>query len=343
MKKFKLSLFVAFIALAGVYTYLWYLSANTLEMAVIDQVQNLEKKGYRIAYGGIRVKGFPFTINIEIDDPLIEAPSPVAASISITGVLQGRATIFDPTTVDFSATQGVEIQTALLGEESKTVLKSEGLSAHMPLPKPLQDFKLTFHRAHIGALDVKTESLTVGLKLHESDQALNLYTLDVAQIDPGKKLVESLPQVIDRLQATLSLRGKIQVDTPLEDAIAAWYTTEGTLDIGLLSVQWGDLKVDLKGSVAVDERLQPLAAFSAKVYGLDDILTKLKDLGFIHENLLLPLKTTLGFLKESKDDGGRKGKSIYHKISLTLQDNDVSVGPLLIYKFPPLNWSKLGE
>lgn len=342
MKPLKLVTLVAFLTLSGVYTYLWYLGANELEMAILDQVQTLEKKGYRIAYGGIRVKGFPFEIDLEIDDPLIEAPSPIAASITITGVLHGKASLFDPTTVDFSANQGVMIQTALLGEDAKTVLKSTSLKAHMPLPKPLRDFTLTFEDVHIGALDVKTERLTLGLKLHDSDEALNIYTLDVTQIDPGKKLADSFPQIIDRLQAQVSLKGKIQIDTPLEDAIAAWYNTEGNIDIGALSLRWGDLTMDLNGNISVDERLQPLAAFSAEVYGLDEVLTQLKDRGIIHKNILPPLKTVLGFFKESKEDS-ETVKSIYHKLSITLQDNEVSVGPLLVYKMSPLNWSKLGE
>ncbi len=341
MKKLKLFLFVALLGVLGGYTYLWYLAANKLEMAVVDQVALLEEKGYRIAYGAIRVKGFPLKINLEIDDPLIDAPGAVAASLSITGTLHGYATIFAPTTVEFRADQGVEIKTALLGEDNNTVLKASGLTATMPLPNPLQDFKLTFQSPHIGAVDVKAHHLSLGLKLHENDRAQDLYSFEMTEIDPGKQLVSSFPQIIDRLQADLSLKGKVRIDVPLETALTNWYESDGTLDVGTLSVAWGDLKVDLNGTCALDQGLQPLAAFSAEIYGLNEILKKLSELGFIHENILPILKASLNFLKESKKS--KEGHSIYHKVSVTLQDNDVVIGSIPVVKFPPINWSKLGE
>ena len=142
MKKLKLYLLTAIFAFLGLYTYIWYLGANKLEMAIVDQVKILEDKGYRIAYGAIRVKGFPFTINLEIEDALIEAPAPVAASLNINGILRGRASITSPTHVSFEADQGVDIKTSLLGDDNNTILQSRGLSAIMPLPMPLKDFNL---------------------------------------------------------------------------------------------------------------------------------------------------------------------------------------------------------
>lgn len=340
MKKLKLSLFIAVFVLLGGYTYLWYLSANKLEMALVDQVKALEEKGYRIAYGAIRVKGFPFNINLEIDDPILEAPGPVAASLSFSGTLHGYASIFSPTTVDFVANHDVEIKTTLLGEDNDTVLRASGLTAHMPLPNPFKDFTVTFREPHIGAVDIKAQTLSLGFKLHESDHALNLYSFEMTEIDPGKKLVSSFPQTIKSLKAQLSLKGKVRVDVPLETALASWYDSEGTLDIGTLSMTWGDLKVDLNGTVALDQALQPLAAFSAEIYGLNEILAKLSELGFIHKNILPFLKASLNFLKESKKDEAEQ--SIYHKVSVTLQDNDVVIGSIPVVKFPPINWSKLG-
>lgn len=341
MNKLKLFLLIGLLGILGGYTYLWYLAAHKLEMAVVDQVALLEEKGYRIAYGAIRVKGFPLKVNLEIDDPLIEAPGAVAASLSITGTLHGYATIFSPTNVEFVADQGLEIKTALLGENNNTVLKASGLTATMPLPRPLGNFKVTFQNPHIGAIDLKAHHLALGLKLHESDRALDFYSFEMTDIDPGKQLISSFPQTIDSLQAELSLKGKVRVDVPLETALTNWYESEGTLDVGTLSVTWGDLKIDLNGTCALDQKLQPLAAFSAEIYGLNEILKKLSELGFIHENILPILKASLNFLKESKKSN--QGHSIYHKVSVTLQDNDVVVGSIPIVKFPPINWSKLGD
>ena len=343
MKKLKLYLATAFFAFLGLYTYAWYLGANKLEMAIIDQVEILEEKGYRVAYGAIRVKGFPMTINLEIDDVLIEAPAPVSAALTITGTLHGYATIMDPTHVDFEANEGIEIKTSLLGDENNTMLKSRALSSHMPLPMPLKDFDVTFHDVHVGAIDLKSETLTLGLELHESDRALDVYSFKMTHIDPGEKLVAGLPQIIDHIQAQLSLRGRIHVDIPLDQVVEKWYETNGSADIALCSIQWGDLKIDANGTFALDEGLQPLAAFSAEIYGLDEILEKLKELGFIHENLLPLLKTSLGFFKEKKSKDVPYSKDVHHKIAITLQDNDVVIGSIPVIKYPPINWSTLGD
>ncbi len=343
MKKLKLYFLTAFLALVGLYTYTWYLGANKLEMAIVDQVKILEEKGYRIAYGAIRVKGFPFKINLEIDDALIEAPAPVSASLTINGTLHGYASLMDPTSVMFKADQGIEIKTSLLKENNNTVLKSQSLSAHMPLPMPLKNFEITFQNVHIGAVDIKTETLSLGLKLHESDRALDIYSFDITKIDPGKKLVSGLPQIINQVTGQLSLTGRIRVDIPLDQAVSKWYETNGIADVGLLSIQWGGLKIETNGTFALDESLQPLAAFSAEIYGLDDILEKLKNLGFIHENLLPLLKTSLSFLKESKKNPEGESKEIYHKIAITVQDNDVVIGSIPVIKMPPINWAKVGE
>ncbi|NCQ56007.1 MAG: DUF2125 domain-containing protein [Alphaproteobacteria bacterium] len=341
MKKLKLFLFVGLLGILGGYTYLWYLAANKLEMAVVEQATLLEEKGYRIAYGAIRVKGFPLKINLEIDDAVIEAPGAVAASLAITGTLHGYASIFSPTAVEFYTDQGVEVKTALLSEENNTVLKASGLTATMHLPKPLQNFKVTLQNPYMGGSDVKAHHLSLGLKLHESDSSPDLYSVEITEIDPGKQLVSSFPQIIDSLQAEVSLKGKVRVDIPLETALTNWYESAGTLDVGTLSVKWGDLRVDLNGTCALDQGLQPLAAFSAEIYGLNAILKKLSELGFIHENILPVLKASLNFLKESKKSD--RGHSIYHKVSITLQDNDLVIGSIPVVKFPPINWSKSGD
>ena len=343
MKNFKLYLLTALAALFGLYTYAWFLGANKLETALLDQVKILEEKGYNIAYGDLQVTGFPLGIHLEVEGAVLEAPAPIAASLSIVGTLHGHASFMDPTHVTFKAEQGVEVTTSLLGDGHNTVLKSAALRATMPLPNPLKDFKLTFYHPHIGAIDVTADTLTLGLKLHENDRALDIYAFEMTQIDPGKKLVDGFPQHIDHIRGELSLAGRMRLDLPLDQVVTQWYESSGSADIALLSIKWGELQVDTNGTLSLDESLQPLAAFSAEIYGLDEILNKLESLGYIHQNLLPLLKTSLSFLRESKKGSEKTSKTLYHKIGVTLQDSDVLIGSIPILKLPAINWSKVGD
>jgi len=339
IKRVCLYVFVILGILVGGYTYSWYLGAHKVEDLIAAQIKSLEAKGHRIAHDGISTTGFPFGIHIDIKNPHFEIANPIGITASIHGTLKVCSYFWKPEQVTLYSADALEVKAVFLGAQDSLIVKAEkGLTAHTLLSDPLKGLKAQFENVKLAGL--KAQRMGISININQGKQDKNGYQIKLEQLDPGSTLFVGMPQIIESVLVKVSVKGLIDVNSPIEKSIKTWYQSDGVVDVDTLQIHWGDLKIESNGTFSLDPNMQPLAAFAAEIYGLDTLLTKLGEAGFIHKNLLPIIRTSLHFLKDSSGD--QKKKSIYHKVAITLQDRELSIGSVPIAKLPMVHWSFLG-
>jgi len=338
-KKGLLYLVLILGVLCGGYTFSWYMGAHKVETLIAEQIKGLEGKGHRISYDSLTIKGFPFAVLIEIKNPHFETSSPIGITASVNGILEVCSYFWDPDFVNLFSKDMVEIKSVFFSKKDTLVLKAEkGLNAYLHFSNPLKGLKVSFQTVRFAG--IKAQKVGIGLDINKEKQKKNTYQFKIEKLDSGSALFVGMPQVIDSVLVEVSVKGLIDSTESIEKSVKTWYKSDGVVDVDTFKIQWGDLTIKSNGTFSLDPNMQPLAAFSAEVYGLDTLLTKLGDAGFIHKNLLPIIRTSLYFLKESKGD--QKKKSIYHKVAITLQDRELSIGSIPVAKLPAVNWALLG-
>ncbi|NCC02856.1 MAG: DUF2125 domain-containing protein [Proteobacteria bacterium] len=151
----------------------------------------------------------------------------------------------------------------------------------------------------------------------------------------------TLPQEMDVLLVPrideISFDGHLMGQLPAaftDVAIRAWNDASGVIEIDDLTLRWGPLDLDAKGTVALSNELQPEAAFSAKVSGLEQAIGQLRDNGKLSERDVSLLLASVGVLGRQTGIAGSSGPIL----PLSVQNNGLYVGPVKLMDIPRLNW-----
>jgi hypothetical protein len=120
---------------------------------------------------------------------------------------------------------------------------------------------------------------------------------------------------------------------PLPAALAAWSKDGGRIELTAFNADWeAATQLSGDGTVALDEQLQPVAAFSAVVRGYNEAVDAAVARGFMTPAQATAAKFWLAARAE-KDERGLKVK-----LPLTVQDGFLSMGPVKLAQVPRIVW-----
>jgi len=119
----------------------------------------------------------------------------------------------------------------------------------------------------------------------------------------------------------------------LPAAVAAWAIEGGHVELTQFNAHWeAATTVSGDGTVALDQRLQPVGAFSAVVRGYNEAVDAV-----VARGLMTPAQGTAAKLwlnaRAEKDERGLKVK-----LPLTIQDGFLSMGPVKLAQVPRIAW-----
>jgi hypothetical protein len=164
----------------------------------------------------------------------------------------------------------------------------------------------------------------------ESDAAVRLRLTGLSLPQDG---VPGLGNRLDRLELDALLRGTVPSGPPAA-ALRAWRDAGGVLDIRQGTAQWGTLEVSGSGTLALDKAMQPMAALSVVVKGLDQAIDGLAQASLISSrDARLATLATAALAQPAADGDGRE-----LRLPLSIQDRTVFLGPLKLMRLPPIRW-----
>lgn len=327
--------------LALAYGGLWFMLGQNLRGLSQDWVTAQQRAGWAIAIDDVRLTGFPtwprvVVENIDITAPLEEGGWSWASKQltlipdstdlkSFTVQAPGRHEISSPWTA-----------------HTRWALDAGRADFEFELDA---DERLKRGRIHLGDAEVTDPNalpligaarldLTLSLT-PDGDTATNIFARFSGAAD-AIRLAIALPpfeRVIRTAQLDADLVGEIQPGR-LSDALEAWRQGGGTLDVRKVRLDWPPLAIYGDGTIALDERLQPIAAFSTRITGFDDTLRALETQGIIPPGQSASAMVILNLLANTP-----KGTDTPElTLPVSVQDQRLSLGPFNVLDVPEVVW-----
>ena len=143
--------------------------------------------------------------------------------------------------------------------------------------------------------------------------------------------VRGLGRTTARLVARVSVTGQANY---APEAMARWRDSGGTLEVKRFTLNHGPLALDGDGTLAIDNRMRPIGAFTLRVKGFEEALDRLAGAGVIKPHPAALAKTVMKALARKQGMPGAEEL----KVPLSLQDGRLYVGPVALAKLPPIRW-----
>jgi hypothetical protein len=258
-------------------------------------------EGYKVDYGPVEVAGFPFWLRVVMGQPVLSKSG--------------------------------EKQSWNWRGPALTISARPWRVTHTKAQAPGRHLVTVTTQARVRTLDINAGSLNVSLKWAVSSG------LPLEMRIEGKDIsYRSAPVAgLGRRTETLSLHAEV-TGTPPKSLGAAvmsqWRDDGGTVEIRSLNVRHGPMEIDGDGTIALDGDLQPQAAFSMGVRGFMDAVDGLQAAGVIKPRKADVMKMVLAVLSGGKADA--KGELL--KVPVSIQDEIIYMGPVVVGRVPYMNW-----
>lgn len=329
---------VLLVLAAGLWTAGWFYVADRARGRVTAWVEAEQTAGNTISYRALEVGGFPFRVEIAIDQPEYGTPAyrwrgPALAILVLPWRLDR---------LGFETAGSHQLDIAMDGETETVHLTTERA-----------DGEATFDPdGTLTAFEGDFRSLAIGVEKGPAYRLNNLRVEGRVPADPGPapdatvlELAFAGDQIalpadqallgpqIERLAASLAFNGRLP-DQPLIPALAAWRDTGGAIDLANISLRWGPLSVEGDGTVALDNALQPLAASSLHVSGYNETLDRIAASGAIPPDTAAATKFALSLIAKAPSAGG----PYVATVPVSIQSQRVFVGPIEVARLRPIRW-----
>ena len=332
----KSALVIGVLALATAYTGYWFY-ARTLALQVIDNwTEQRRAEGYTVSYDGPDISGFPLLVRAELENPRLEREAFAwrgerlriemqpwnlrRIRIDLDGKQWVTPTAGAAQMVLVPAEAAVVANLSATGRLADAALLVRDLTISNPAGSPL-----------LQAVEVWLEA-TAPVEPPKSDQDASLaLSLSAADILLPKDVDGPLGRTLSKLRADLQVRGYVPSGSPAK-VLEAWRRGGGTVDVDWFQVNWGELDLRAKGTIALDAEARPLGAFSTDIRGHNHALDALVAHAVLEPGAATMAKIGLALLAKSPPEGGAPVLTL----PVTAQDGHLYAGPLKILDLDPI-------
>lgn len=182
----------------------------------------------------------------------------------------------------------------------------------------------------------------MSLAAHYPDHAPKDYTETGLTIEAAAKTMkvvtaEPLPlgNDIDQFATTLRVMGKLP-DPYNRDSVNNWSNASGVVEFDSYRLQWGPMQLDVKGTLALDDDLQPEGAFAGQIAGHEEIVKALLEHQWITPRQGGMLNSALKLFAKP----GQLTTRPSIEVPITVQLGGLYLGPVRIFMFPEIGWPK---
>ncbi|MGE3624065.1 MAG: DUF2125 domain-containing protein, partial [Bdellovibrionales bacterium] len=127
---------------------------------------------------------------------------------------------------------------------------------------------------------------------------------------------------VESLVASMRVMGP-PPDPRKKDAVGAWNGAGGAVDMDQFFLKWGPLVFNAKGTLALDDDLQPEGVFSSQIGNHEAVVKTLLDNDYIPRNQAGMLNSALRLLAKQSDINGHSGI----EVPITVQLGGLFLGP----------------
>jgi hypothetical protein len=333
---------IAFAALAALcvgWFFYWQIATDRFQISLDDWAARERALGRLVEYRAPVFSGFPFAIRAEIAEPIYAMPT---AGWRWHGpTIFASASPFDPLTIELAAPGPHVID----GPEGLAwTVEADALTGTLDFSlRGLESIALDGTRVRAvdaDGLATAFESFAIGAEPAEEPPATYRDPLVAIAIELDALALPALDLPLGTHIDRLALAARIMGPLPpghVAEALEAWRSAGGTIEIDAVSGQWGPLGFAGSGTFALDPALQPEGAMSMTLTGHEATIEALVARGYLEAQPAAIARTVLSALERTPETGGPAEVTL----PVTLQDRTLSVGPIKFARLDPLDWPSL--
>ena len=353
-----LRLGVSLAGAAAVLTALWFVGAALIRDNIEGWAADWRAGGNAFSYGSLEITGFPVLFHARMIDPVIGGADGAAPWEWRAPALQARLLPWQTRRIDSIALAGrhlvsftsagapvrltIDAARALgsleFGPEAITaILEAAGLTAVNEGNAERVEIAIATVRADLSRRpdpDHLTPVIVLALKLGG-------VILPPRLTGARERKGDNAGPLGRRIQAFLFKGAVMGPISPAYDtqAFAAWRDNGGTVEIENFRLHWGPLRLSANGTLALDEKMQPMGALKATIAGFAETLDALVAAGAMKKKKARTAKFFLSLLAKSPAPDAPPELTL----PLTIQKQTLSVGPVPLAKIPPIRWPRTGH
>lgn len=333
---FALFLILAF---AGLSLY-WWIAAGEIRAMVASRLAMSPQDGPTIRATAMDVTGYPFDFTISLKDVTVEGLPRDVARVQAPSVIITRR-VWAHRAWRAEAPRGLQMR--LIGPYGhRADLRFAGMQAKLTLPdgqdganRARTELRLTGEKGNVFLDDKPGDCVTVdlaGLVVQIPSMPVEDHMVESVGFALSLKDV-ALPRKIGRFgdriarfELDAGVLGNLAVKSQFPLGLADWRDDGGTFEIRRVEVDWGAFTLSGDGTLALDKRLQPIAALSATLQGWPMLLDTVVDERIATEADLANARAGLAIL------AGPGGPTMPLRAPITLQNGVLSLEKAKIAK-----------
>lgn len=310
---------LALVLAFGAYAGIWQIYSKKFEKHIETQLAEIQTKGFDVSFDNLKIKGFPFGYDVIVTN--LEIKRGTEFRTWVDGKITFSAKFWKPQEISSVAggTHHLEVDD-LSAQGNGFVLKSFTLD-----PMRFEFFYDNLLVRIAGKEVLKVDQLEYDIDLtpkDERDTASVRIRLEALEADELKG--SPLGPKIEHVVFEGSLKGGFKGDTT-EERAKYWYDNDGEFVIKEFSLKWGEASAKGDGDLTLDDKLQPLGAFSATFQGLDTAVDAYEKAGKLNKTKAALLKLGLRAAHGTK-------------ISITVQDRKLLLASIPVLDLPEIVW-----
>ncbi|PCJ36423.1 MAG: hypothetical protein COA93_01270 [Alphaproteobacteria bacterium] len=333
------------------YVFFWHYMAGEIEEKFGHWASQQKSKGISVNYKDLEISGFPYRMQLSLNDLRIVKTGPEKPPISV--ISPHVMLVAFPWNINhgviFSDGATVRIGSRRNPTLSLNIGKTRASANIDILNRRFQRASFVMEDVSWGggksvkrssAKEVKFHIMRPeSLKVPVPSNDMELPILMKIYLEASDVVAQEIPVGIfgkkaDQIKIDLQFHGE-KIPDFSKESLGAWRDAGGTVDVKNISVLSGEMDLILDGEATLDQDLKPLGAFAAKIHGIDHIVTILSGHSAFQQE---PGAMILQELRRmSKQDGARENqRKDTLDLAISLQGGLLFLGPIPVYELGPV-------
>jgi len=330
---------LVFLVATAAHGTLWWWVSRQIEQQVAATIATPPMPAWRASAGALRRGGWPLAATVEVPMLVVEAQFTPGEPVRwhaerLTVALE----LARPRTVVVSVFGAQKLQ---FGTATPIPISTSRLRAEVPLEPGLPTRAIAIEVANLqaslpegqfslGLLDLTAETRPAA---QQGEPAMVVVATARDVVLPPVRQWPLGPR-IDRLLLDLMVTGPVPRSPDLAERAEAWRDGGGAVEVRRLEVAWGAVALSGGATLALDARLQPMGAATARVAGHAEALRALTSAGLLTPRSALAAGAVLALMARPPPEGGPP----VVEVPLSLQSRTLALGRIPLLKLPELIW-----
>lgn len=330
------------------YSVYWFKLASQIELGLAAWAETQRGAGMQVEYDALEVNGFPLRVQPQISNLRLAAPGPNPAWQWRSDQLIANLTPYNLNHIVLTAPHPQDISLRINGGALEQYRLAPGkVLASLALKQGrISRIDLDIEGGTLSGDRLLSHALGLGrVQLHlregQTSEAKGLLNPTLFELSAKLEKLQypgfansALGANLDLFALTAAVEG-VWPEAPGIAGVTQWRDAGGVVQIKAAQIDWGSLKLETAGTLALDAQNRAIGSLTAKLMNHAQLIKGLQEAGQLTREEASAAGTGLNIIAMVAGETA-DGKTGALTLPMVLQDGEMFVGPLRIAKLKPL-------